>query len=301
MCLKREMGNPEQDHQSGRVKVFFALLSVYFIWGSTYLAIRIGLEGLPPFFMAGVRFIVAGTMLYLYLRAKGVPNPSRPELTGASLVGGLLLLGGNGGVCYAEQWVSSGLAALVISSTPLWVLLFSSIWGHRPSRIEVIGLALGLAGVVILNMEGDLKANPAGAVALLFAAIFWAFGSAWSRRLSLPPGLMACAIEMMAGGALLFVASASIGEKVNGMPGWRSLSALLYLIVVGSLVGFSSYMYLLGKVRPALATSYAYVNPVVAVCLGVGLAGERISGKGLAAMAVIISGVVLVIFGQRKG
>ncbi len=280
--------------------VILALLSVYIIWGSTYLAIRIALEGFPPFFMAGVRFLCAGCMLYIFLRAKGEPLPTLPQVTGASIVGGFLLLVGNGGVVFAEQTVATGLTALAIATVPLWTVLFSGIWRRWPGRFEWAGLVLGLAGIVLLNLEGDLKASPAGAVALIIAAASWAFGSAWSGNLPLPKGLMASAVEMTAGGLLLIVASLVIGEKIDVLPSTRAVTALTYLIVFGSLVGFSSYVYLLNKVRPALATSYAYVNPVIAVILGIWFAGERITGTGVLAMTVILAGVVLVLMGQRK-
>lgn len=286
--------------KDGRVKVLIALLSVYFIWGSTYLAIRIALEGFPPFMMAGLRFLVTGGGLYLFLRIRGTTVPGYTQWIGASLVGGFLLLGGNGGVVFAEQWVASGLAALGVATVPLWTVLFSGIWNRWPTRFEWAGLLLGFAGIILLNFEGDLRASPAGAIALIIAAICWAFGSAWSRHLSLPSGLMASAVEMIAGGILLLAASFLTGEKMNGFPAWHSIGALFYLMIFGSLVGFSAYIYLLSRVRPALATSYAYVNPVIAVLLGVSLAGEQITAIGITAMVVILAGVVIVMFGQKQ-
>ncbi len=283
-----------------RVKVLIALLSVYFIWGSTYLAIRIALEGFPPFIMAAIRFLTTGLGLYIVLRIRGVPAPDRSQWKGAAIVGGLLLLGGNGGVVFAEQWVASGLAALGVATVPLWTVLFAGIWKHWPARLEWAGLLLGFTGIILLNFEGDLRASPAGAIALIIAAVCWAFGSAWSRHLSLPSGLMASAVEMIAGGALLLAASFLTGEKMNGFPAWHSVGALFYLMIFGSLIGFSAYTYLLSKARPALATSYAYVNPVIAVGLGVMLVGEQITTVGITAMLIIIAGVVLVMFGGRS-
>ncbi len=283
------------------IRIVIALLAVYLLWGATFLAMRIGLEGFPPFTLAGIRYLVTGLLMYIVLRLRGVPSPDRAQWKGAFIIGGLLLLGGNGCVVFAEQWVPSGLAALAIATVPLWTVLFSGIiWGSRPSRREWAGLALGFVGVVLLNLEGGFRSNPAGAIALIFAAASWAFGSAWSRRLALPSGLMASAAEMIGGGVLLLITGFLTGERIATMPGLRPIGALLYLMVFGSFVGFSAYVYLLGKVRPSLATSYAYVNPVVAMGLGIGLAGERVSEKGLAAMAVIIAGVLLVIFGQKK-
>jgi drug/metabolite transporter (DMT)-like permease len=286
--------------EKNRLKIVIALLAVYVLWGATFLAMRIGLEGFPPFTLAGVRYLVTGLLMYLVLRLRGVPSPEPPQWKGAFIVGGLLLLGGNGCVVFAEQWVPSGLAALAIATVPLWTVLFSGIWGGRPSGREWAGLALGFVGVVLLNLDGGFRSNPAGAFALIFAAASWAFGSAWSRRLALPSGLMASAAEMIGGGVLLLITGFLTGERIVAMPGPRPIVALLYLMVCGSFVGFSAYVYLLGKVRPSLATSYAYVNPVVAVGLGIGLAGEKVSEKGFAAMAVIIAGVLMVIFGQKN-
>ena len=280
--------------------VILALLAVYVIWGSTYLAIRIALEGFPPFMMAGVRYLVSGTALFIFLRLRGARGPDRAEWLGASLIGGLLLLGGNGGVAFAEQWVASGLAALMIATVPLWTVLFAGLWRRWPSRRESVGICLGFAGLILLNFEGDFKAHPAGAVALIFAAACWSFGSVWSRYLPLPAGIMASAAEMVAGGALLLITSLLTGEKIVALPSLRPLAALVYLMIFGSIVGFSAYTYLLGRVRPAVATSYAYVNPVVAVALGVVFAGERLTTVGIASMPIILLGVVLVIRGQKN-
>ena len=286
--------------RNGKGKIFLALISLYFIWGSTYLAIRLALEGFPPFMLAGVRFLFTGGGTYLFLRARGRPVPHRREWIGASVVGGLLLLGGNGGVVYAEQYVSSGLAALGVAAVPLWTVLFSGIWKRWPNSLEWAGISVGFAGVGLLNLESGMRAGPEGAMALLAASVCWAFGSAWSRQLSMPKGLMSAAVQMLSGGMLLLTASLLSGESIKVMPGSKALGALLYLMLFGSLVAFSAYVYLLEKVRPALATSYAYVNPAVAVTLGILFAGEKITGTGIAAMAIISAGVVLVALGQKS-
>jgi drug/metabolite transporter (DMT)-like permease len=275
--------------------VVVALLAVYVVWGSTYLAIRVALEGFPPFLMAGLRFLVAGGVLYLVLRLRGAPAPGRTQWGGATVVGGLLLLGGNGGVVVAEQWVASGLAALGVATVALWSAIFSGLWGQWPRRLEWVGLAVGFGGVALLNLEGNLRASPAGAIALLVATVSWAFGSMWSRHLDLPAGLMASAAEMLAGGSLLLVTSVVVGEKVPRALGARPLLALAYLVVFGSWVGFSAYIYLLRRVRPTVATSYAYVNPVIAMALGVAFAGEHITPTEWVAMPVILAGVALVV------
>ncbi|MBZ5590058.1 MAG: drug/metabolite exporter YedA [Acidobacteriia bacterium] len=279
---------------SDRFGVAAALLAVYVIWGSTYLAIRIALEGFPPFLMAGIRFAVAGGVLFTFLWLRGVPAPTSRQWGSAALIGGLLLLGGNGGVVVAEQFVASGLAALGVATVALWSALFAGLWGQWPKRLEWLGLAVGFGGVALLNVGGSLRASPAGALALLVAPVSWALGSMWSRRLDLPSGLMASAAEMIAGGAMLLTVSRVMGESRPNVVGPRPLLALVYLIVFGSWIGFSAYLFLLRRVRPAIATSYAYVNPVVAMGLGVLLGGERISGGEWAATPVILVGVALV-------
>jgi drug/metabolite transporter (DMT)-like permease len=286
--------------KNSKIKIFTALVAVYISWGSTYLAIRIALQELPPLFMMGIRFFFVGVVLYVFLRLRGAPVPNGVQWRNATIIGAFLFLGGSAGVAYAEQWVPSGLAALVIATTPLWTVLFTGIWNEWPTRSEWAGLTLGLAGIVLLNFESDLRANPLGAAALLVAAASWAFGSAWSRRLALPKGQMTGAVQMIMGGAIVLLVSLLIGERIEIVPTWRSLSAVLYLAVFGSLVGFTAYMHLLNRVRPALATSYAYVNPVFAVALGVWLAGEKITFIGITAMLVIVAGVVLVAGIRRR-
>lgn len=286
--------------REGRGKILLALLSLYLIWGSTYLAIRLALDGFPPFMMAGIRFVLTGGVTYLFLRALGASIPDRQEWIGGSLVGALLLLGGNGGVVYAEQYVSSGLAALGVAAVPLWTVLFSGIWRKWPNRLEWAGIAVGFAGVGFLNLEGGIRASTAGAIALFTASLCWAFGSAWSRHLSMPKGLMSAVVQMISGGILLLLVSLLSGESIAAMPGIKAVVALLYLMFFGSLIAFSAYIYLLNKVSPALATSYAYVNPAVAVAVGVLFAGEEITGTGLWAMLIITAGLVLVALGQRK-
>ncbi len=283
-----------------RAGVYTALGLLYVIWGSTYLAIAVAIEGFPPFLMAGIRFIVAGALLYPLLRLRGAPAPTAAQWRGAGIVGTLLLAGGNGGVAFAEQWVASGVAAVVIATTPIWTGLFAGVFGRWPSRVEWTGLALGLAGVVLLNTGADLRASPVGAVALILAAVCWAFGSAWSRHLSMPSGLMAVAAQLLVGGVALVLIGLAVGERLTAVPSARALWAFVYLIAAGSLVGYTAYIYLLGRVRPALATSYAYVNPVVAVALGALLAGERISVTTIVSMVVILAGVALVLLGRER-
>ncbi|MDE3738274.1 MULTISPECIES: drug/metabolite exporter YedA [Pseudomonas] len=272
-----------------------AFLALYLIWGSTYLAIRIGVESWPPLLMAGIRFVVAGALMYGFLRWRGVPNPSWQEWKSAAAIGFLLLSCGNGGVTLAEDLgVASGVAALAVATVPLFALLFGLIWGQRTTRLEWAGIFLGLIGIGLLNLGSNLQASPLGAVLIIFAAAAWSFGSMWSKNLKLPAGPMASAVEMLAGGVALLAGSLLSGERMVGAPTTAGWGALAYLIVFGSIIAFSSYLYLLKNVRPAAATSYAYVNPVVAVLLGIGFAGETIGIEEALAMLVIISAVVLI-------
>ncbi|WP_312936158.1 drug/metabolite exporter YedA [Pseudomonas sp.] len=272
-----------------------AFLALYFVWGSTYLMIRIGVESWPPMLMAGVRFVMAGALLYGFLRWRGVANPTWVQWRAAGAIGFLLLSCGNGGVTLAEHaGVASGVAALAIATVPLFTLLFGLWFGHRNSRLEWAGIFLGLAGIGLLNLGSNLQASPFGALLILFAAAAWAFGSVWSKRLPLPQGAMAAACEMLLGGAILLIGSALSGERMTHMPSAAGWGALAYLVLFGSILAFSAYMYLLKHVRPAAATSYAYVNPAVAVLLGIAFAGEQVGAEECLAMAVIISAVVLI-------
>ena len=284
-----------------RLRVALALLAVYIVWGSTYLAIRYTLTSFPPFLMAGSRFTIAGALMLLMARARGQALPSIRQWRNAALVGALLLVTGNGVVVFAEQWVSSTMTALMLATVPIWTALLAGLWGRWPARLEWVGLALGFGGIVLLNFEGNLQANPLGAAAVLFAAISWSLGSALSRRIDLPAGLMGSGAEMFSAGLMLALISLGLGERMAALPSPVALAAYLYLIVFGSVVAFSAYGFLLGHTRPALSSSFAYVNPVVAVLLGVGLAGEQISAPGLLGMAVILAALVLVIRPRAAG
>ncbi len=284
-----------------RLGIVLALLALYLIWGSTYLGIRIAIESIPPLLMMGVRFIIAGGILYLFLRIRGVPTPNRSQWLGSTAVGILLIGGGMGGVATAEQWVPSSVAAVCIATAPLWISLFAGLWGRWPVRSEWLGLCLGFIGVVLLNLGSGLWASPLGAIILLIAPVCWAFGSAWSHHLQLPSGLMASATQMLIGGVFVTIMGLMLGQRITSLPTMQSLLALLYLITFGSLIAFSAYGYVLRRVRPALATSYAYVNPVVAVCLGVALAGENVTALTVVAMIVILVGVGLISLGRVKG
>src|SRR2546425_4634783 len=249
--------------KNDRSRVLLALGSLYVIWASRFLAIRIALQGYPPLLLAGLRFVIAGAVTYAWARARGAPPPTRTEWRSSLIVGSLLVCA-NACVVIAEQGVSSGVAAVAIAAVPLWVALVAGLFGRWPSRGEWAGLAIGLAGVAILQTGGDLRASPAGAAVLTVSCASWALGSIWSRRLPLPRGLMASAAQMLAGGMVLLLFAVLHGERVSAVPTARATLALAYLIVAGSIVGYSAYPYVVSRVRPTLAASYAYVNPVVA-------------------------------------
>ncbi len=274
------------------IAAFFAL---YVIWGSTYLVIRIGVEYWPPLLLAGIRFVIAGTLMYAFLRWRGAPAPTWAQWKAAGIIGILLLSCGNGAVSIAEHTgVASGVAALAVATVPLFTLLCGYFWGARNTRLEWAGIVLGLIGIGMLNLGSNLQSSPTGAALLVFAAAAWAFGSVWSRHLPLPQGAMASAVEMLVGGVVLLIGSAVSGERLESLPPVEGWVALAYLIFFGSIIAFNAYMYLLKNVRPAAATSYAYVNPAVAVLLGIVFVGETIGIEEALAMAVIISAVVLI-------
>ncbi|MFC4426927.1 drug/metabolite exporter YedA [Deinococcus navajonensis] len=278
--------------------VLGALAVVYVVWGSTYFAIKVAIGSLPPLGMLGIRFVVAGVLLFLLLRWRGAPAPTRREWGWSAVVGTLLLGGGTGFVTLAERDATSSVAALMIAVSPLFAGIFGSLWGERTGRREWLGIGVGLLGVVLLNL-GELRATPLAALLLVLAPLCWTFGSQWSRRLPMPAGLMGSAAQMVTGGAVLAAFSVLSGERW-GSPTAASVWALAYLTVFGSLVAYSAYMYLVAHTRPALATSYAYVNPVVAIILGVLLGGEHLGPMGWAALAVIVAGVGLVVWPGRQ-
>ena len=281
--------------------VALALAAVYLIWGSTYLGIRFALEGgYPPLLMAGGRFLLAGAMMYAVLRLRGTAAPTRGQWKNLALMGLLMMGIGNGMVSIAEQWVSSGMAAVAIASTPLWMGLFSLARGQRPSGLEWIGIGIGFVGVLWLNAGSTLSATPAGLVALLIAPVAWAFGSIWSKGRDLPPPFMSAAGQMLAGGAMMLLAGFAPGESFAAMPTLKGTLAVAYLMTFGSIVGFTAYVWLLHHVRPTLAGSYAYVNPVIAVMLGAWLANETFTAHDLGAMAVILFGVVAITLGKAR-
>jgi drug/metabolite transporter (DMT)-like permease len=276
--------------------IIASLLILYVVWGSTYLAIRFALHGYAPMFFPGVRFLTAGTVLYTFLRLRGAPNPPLRQWFSAGLIAITLLIVGNGFVVMAERSVSSGFAALAVATVPLWSALFGMFWGEKPAGLQWLGLVIGFAGIVVLNLDDSLTADPLAAVLLATAAVSWSLGSAWARRIDVPPGLMGAACEMLLGGVLFLIISAIRGESWVLIPSTEAFSALLYLTVFGSLIAFSAYVHLNAHTSAAFSTSYAYVNPVIAVVLGVLLGGETISRNGYVAMVLVLIGVAMIIW-----
>jgi drug/metabolite transporter (DMT)-like permease len=283
-----------------RFLIPLALFALYVIWGSTYLGIRFALESYPPFLLAGVRFLCAGVLMYGFLRWRGMAPPTPLQWRNAAFTGLLLLGMGNGLVCFAEERVSSGIAAVAVASMPLFAALFSGMYGEWPSRRESVGLAIGFAGVIVLNLGSSLSGSRLGAIALLVAAMCWAFGSAWSRRREMPPGPMNTAAQMLCASVALLAVGFAGGERLPAHPTTRATLAVAYLAVFGSIVAFSAYLYVLKRARPALSTSYAYVNPPVAVLFGVLLAGEHVGTYDLAGMAIILLGVAVITLAKQK-
>lgn len=283
------------------LSLVLALGAVYLIWGSTYYGIRIGLEGYPPFLMGGLRFIAAGTIFYAFLRWRGHAAPTRAQWKNAAVMGVLMLVFGNGLVNFAEKTVSSGLAAIAVASMPLWAGMFSALKGRHPNRLEWMGLGIGFAGVVWLNVGGGMSASLPGMIALLLAPFSWAFGSVWSRDRDLPAPFMSTAAQMICGGIAMNLVGLALGERIHAVPPLHATLAVAYLALFGSIVAFSAYVWLLQNVRPALATSYAYVNPPIAVLLGALLLDEKVDAHVIGAMAVILAGVLLITRAKSRG
>ena len=289
-------------HNRGTVLLAFA--AVYLVWGSTYLAIRYAVETIPPYVLGGVRFLFAGTILYAFASWRGAPRPTRAELKMATITGVLMLALGNGAVNWAETTTPSGIVALIVSTVPLWMVLVD--WarpnGRRPHGMVFVGLGLGLTGMLVLIGPGVFVGQghvPAsGALMLLVGSLSWAVGSIVTRQGARPASpIMATALQMLTGGAAFVLIAAALGE-FNGFGlasvAPRSALGALYLALVGSLIGFTAYIYLLGAVSAAKAGTYAYVNPIIAVFLGWLVAGEPIGSRTVVAAAIILAGVAII-------
>lgn len=301
------MGRLRLDKKTAMVAA--ALLAVWVCWGGTYLAIRFAVETIPSFLMAGVRFILAGALLYGAARFRGDPAPGVGHWLGAATVGVVLLAGGNGGVVLAAKMVPSSLTALIVATGALWMVLLNWLWlkAVRPKLVTWLGIGLGLAGIGLLTggdsaLLGASQVSPFWTMVLTAAAFLWGLGSIASRRVSLPvSAVLSTGMQMLTGGAALTVIGLGLGEASQvdlAAVSLKSFLSFAYLVVFGSIVGFSAYVWLLQKASPVLVSTYAYVNPVVAVALGAAVGGEALTGRTVAAALVIVVSVILLTAGQ---
>jgi drug/metabolite transporter (DMT)-like permease len=283
--------------------------ALYLVWGSTYLAIRVAVETIPPFTQGAIRFLIAGTILYVATagRRTGEPRPGRREWRDAAIVGGFLLLGGNGLVALGETTVASGIAALLIATLPLWVAILGRLFFNlRLSRPALAGIGLGFVGVgaLVWPAGGSAPVDLAGAAILLGSPVLWATGSLYSARARLPArALVGVSMQMLCGGVLLGTVAIVSGEVGRFRPGsvtWESAAALGYLVAVGSLVGFTAYAWLLRVAPLPLVATYAYVNPIVAVALGSVVLGEVVTPRTVLAGVIIVVAVALIIWARGR-
>ena len=305
--------SPSRDREPSTAAVGLALLIVYVVWGSTYLAIAVMIETLPPLLAAGVRFLVAGLLVlgalaaHARLRRRPLERPRLVHWRSAAIIGALLLLGGNGGVVLAELRIPSGVAAVLVATTPIWMAVFDAIiTRRRPSGLVVAGIVAGLIGVAVLlaPVEGFGQLDPVGVFLVLVAEIAWASGSIYARHAPLPrSGLLLTGMEMVAGGAALLLVGAFLGELAQADVdafSLRSLLAVGYLIVFGSIVAFTAYTWLLANTSVAIVATHAYVNPVVAVALGAILLSEPITPRTIIASAIIVAAVAAMVTGRPQ-
>jgi drug/metabolite transporter (DMT)-like permease len=293
--------------KSDSIRAYFAWGVVCFLWGTTYLAIRIGVQVLPPALFAGIRFIVAGSILVVILRLRGYPYPARQELSDIAIVGIALLTIANGTVVWAEQWVPSGLAALIVATLPFWIVGIESVlpMGDRLNSRKVIGILVGFAGLVVLllpELRSSIEsAYIIGIFVMFIAPISWGGGSIYSkyRKIKTRP-LMAAAFQMLFGGSVLTVIGLANGEVSRFTWHPQGLAAMAYLIIFGSIVGYGSFMYALSKLPASFVTTYAYINPVIAVILGWLILNERLDWMLVLATSMILLGVILVQSGAAR-
>ena len=285
---------------AARWQIAGALFAVYVIWGSTYLVMRIALVELPPMLMGAIRFAIAGSVLVAIATLRGEPWPRLRQWARAAPIGLLLFAGGNGLVAVAELQVSSGLAAVVVATMPLWMALLGLAIGERPSVREWLGLGLGMIGVVVLISGAELSAAPVAAIALCASPVAWAFGSLLSRKLDVPKGLMGSASFQLMGALAMLGVGMARGEQLPTTVSGETIGAMAYLVVFGSVIGFTAYTWLLVHTRPALATSYAFVNPPLAVLLGAMLGAEAVGSATLLATPLVVAAVLLVVSGKQK-
>ena len=281
--------------------VLLCLAATWVFWGSTYLAIKLALPEFPPFYMMGSRFLAAGLLLFAWILIRRQPLPTPRQWVNALIVGTLMLGAGMGGVAHAEQTVGSGLVVAFIAVVPLMMAALNLLWGIRPGRPEWAGIALGLIGVLMLTQGADFRASPGGLTAIIIATLGWSLGSVLSQRsLPLAPAAPGFASEMLCGGAVLLLLSWTQGEAIALPTLSLATAAWVYLVTFGSLIAFNAYMVLLSRTSAALASSYTFVNPIIAMLLGVYVAHEYISQYEWLAAAIVLLGVVLMLAQKRR-
>ncbi|MBI3406268.1 MAG: EamA family transporter [Acidobacteria bacterium] len=296
-----------------RAQLLFAFAAIYIVWGSSYLGIRIAIETIPPFLMAGVRFLIAGSILFVWTRWRGAPPPERGHWRAAVILGFLLLLGGNGAVVWAEQRVASGITSVIVADEPLWVALlqwFVPVFGEpsrMPSFQALFGILLGFGGVVLLisptDILGGAHIDTLGAIVLIFGGICWASGALYSRHAHLPKSAaLSTAMQMITGGVIMLAVGTLSGEWSRldfARISFRSVAAMLYLIVFAGLLTFTAFIWLLRVTSPAIVATHSYVNPVIAIFLGWAIAGEPVTPRTILASAIIVASVLLILYGDK--
>jgi drug/metabolite transporter (DMT)-like permease len=292
------MSAPAVPSPTGRA-TWVALLTVYVIWSSTYFAIRVAVEHVPPLLMGGLRYLVAGAALFAIARAQGLTVPEPRGWLRALGVGVLLFVVGNGFVAIASQHIGSGVVAVVCGTMPLWGAVMGPLFGVPASRREWAGMLLGSLGVAALALGDELRADAGATFLLLLAPVGWALGSLLVRRWDVGKGVMGAATQTIMGGVAMVLVGLTLGERLPASIPSSALAAMAYLVVFGSIAGFAAYNHLLVHARPALAMSYAYVNPVLAVLLGAFAGGEAVGWHTLAGLALIVGAVVAIVSRPR--
>ncbi|MFY8206989.1 MAG: drug/metabolite exporter YedA [Arenimonas sp.] len=276
-----------------------ALAAVYLIWGSTYFAIKLALPDYPPFLLTATRMAIAGGLLLAWLAWRRAPLPKRGQWRAIIILATVMTVLSNAFVNIAEQSVSSGVVAIGVAAMPLWAGLFAALRGYHPNRIEWGGLILGFLGVVWLNLGSELRVSTVGLLCVIAAPLGWAWGSMWSKGRDLPDSLVLSAWQMAIGSVISLLIGFGIGERFTHVPGPEATAAMLYLALFGSVIGYSAFVWLIKHVRPALATSYAYVNPPIALLLGALLLDEPINSHTVTAMMLILTSIGIVTLGKR--
>jgi len=286
--------------KNNNLLLIISIAVLYTTWSSTYLAIRVAVQDIPPIAMVSARFTAAGLLMYILAVIKGEKQPGKKQWLGGSIVGVILFTCSNTMLCFAEKAISSSVSAVAVSSGALWMCIFSGFFGKWPTKTEWIGVLIGFLGIAVLSLGTEMRTNIFSSAILVLSSVIWALGSVLSKKLAVPAGFMGNAVEMTAGGIGSFIISLFMGVNYNIRPSSGSIIAVIYLIIIGAMVGFSAFMYVFQNARPALASSYAYVNPIGAVWLGAVMLKEKIGMKEIIALVIVVIGVIIVATAQAK-